>query len=373
SKRKSPGSKRNRCITQESFSGLSQPDQKALLAGRVRISPAATEPAAPAGTAAVAPPPRTSGPEPGHALVEAGTGGPASASPPPGSVTMDNPGPAAAPKSQGLKKEGGNETEPASTASQGQAGSCKPERIACEQIQDKDKLIKEFRDSKDAEANVCVTGGFFSQYKNGVKSERNCRIVQRWPEKGETSFDCGTQALCNPVAFCLVASGFSIKVEGQEKPYTRTPMALCADRGQDITESCNKKYLEVVKTQKPQWSQYVQKNTDPNDFKELAKATVEDCPNGIDGLPNGAKEEWEKLRDEIQKKYASMCLGNKGFQALFCTECNIIGERIAAMNQNATGTPCPESPAAPARPAAPLKQPTGAPTGGGEAVREYNI
>ncbi len=69
------------------------------------------------------------------------------------------------------------------------------------------------------------------------------------------------------------------------------------------------------------------------------------------------KDFWMRTAKGVEEKYKKFCLGSESFQALFCSECEMIGQQLLAMNskvrpecnvKKSEAEPVDAAPAAPA-------------------------
>lgn len=182
----------------------------------------------------------------------------------------------------------------------GKSDLCAPPEYNCKQLdqKQKQKLIKEFR--ADPTTNVCIYGGSFSYYRSNNKKPGNCFPPSTFGSGRSLKGDCKGKVMCNPVLFC----------GGAQYKDGIKPAKICVDTGANATKACDASYAKRTSAQsKKGW-----KPCDPT--------TV---------IPP-AKEAWEKTRKDLDENYTKLCLGNEGFKALFCEECNVISKKLQALN-----------------------------------------
>lgn len=244
---------------------------------------------------------------------------------------------------------------------------------------ERDKLIRKFR--VNANAKTCVAGGFFTSTKSARSTSKPvCEVVREYKFTNGKSKKCGkpNEALCNPTVFCLglkvddklkdlVKNDADVKKVMSEKTLKSAAtdsssgtqllqLTLCAPSGQDLTANCNK----VVEN-------HVAGATSMFGGKSRGESYVACDSARVTGL--ALQDDWTKLRGEVEKFYQQTCDkgGEEDFNKLFCAECQIVADRIMAMNQKATGEKCPYG-------GSPAATPAGEPeTGDGKAIREKGI
>lgn len=267
----------------------------------------------------------------------------------------------------------------AGTSEPARAPTCEPAPTACKSLSaaDRTTAINRFRSTADYQgvnANICIAGGFASKYKTAEKKPSTCEIKRGLDlANGKKSSTCSAdEALCNPVLFCVAAK------DGQGK---LAPATVCVKRAGDranrpLTDACAAKYQKVLNHQEPLFTCKV----DPKLKGEAKRKAEQRCAaaRAIKGercdpaklaLDGEFKKVWDDLIEQTKTLRDVWC-GKSDFAALFCRECEIVNDKIYAMNKEATGTGCPEV-RTPARTApAPTPAPTPAPSGDGAAVRE---
>ncbi len=128
-------------------------------------------------------------------------------------------------------------------------------------------------------------------------------------------------------------------------------MTFCAPISQELTKSCDTVLQD-----------HLDKKRGAPGYVGEGYEYVQCDPSKIKGFP--LQDEWNKLAQDTYEAYKSQC-GNSGsnskFRALFCEECNMVGERIFKANQKAVGTGCTDVASGAAQPAQP---------GAGSAIRE---
>ena len=215
------------------------------------------------------------------------------------------------------------------------------------------------------DANVCIAGGFASKYATARKSPGTCEIPLSLDLGGgrKTTPCRSDEALCNPVLFC---------VGGKNDKDQFEPITFCVKRvgerlNRDITDSCAAKYARKITNQEPlldckpidrTWS--AAKKRQARAACEAAKKVKgEACDPKFLPADVQFKKIWEDLVARTRKLRDVWC-GNQDFAKLFCRECQIVNDKIYAMNKEATGSGAPEvpAPAAPAAPAGPTPRTT---------------
>jgi hypothetical protein len=237
--------------------------------------------------------------------------------------------------------------------------TCEPATVACKALSaaDRQTAISRFRSTaqyQGVSANVCIAGGFASKYTTTHKSPSTCDLPKTLP--GVPAKPCKNgEVLCNPALFCL---------GGKNKAGKFEPVMFCVKKKGDrknlpITDSCAAKYAQMIAGTAPLI-----------DGKPASKGKAEACDPKY--LPENAKFKkiWEDLVAGTQKLRDVWC-GNQDFAALFCRECEIVNDKIYAMNKEATGTGCPEvrAPAHEAVPPVQQGQPEGIRETGTDAER----
>ncbi len=292
--------------------------------------------------------------------------------------------------------------------------TCKFEALSCQELNPRQRqsLIDRFR--KDRNANMCVAGGYFtSKNQRPQRGKGSCELVTEFKSSATAApKKCGKEkdasgvmrdtAMCNPAVFCV---GLKINAQARNKmkadmtaangPRRQAALAekqkqlgraltpaeidevtgglvdaqlksvegsteniqtltYCAPKSQTMTKSCDSILKDHLEGRRgvPGYTgpgfEYTQ--CDPSKIKGFA-----------------LQNEWDDLAKKTLDQYKAICKGattNANFRALFCEECNVIGERIFAANQRAVGTGCSDaSPAPAARPAPGSSEPA-------EAIRE---
>ena len=232
---------------------------------------------------------------------------------------------------------------------------CVKPTFNCSSLEDgaKNDLIGKFRRNKAS--NVCVAGGYFSTYKSDRKQVGTCNLQRefKFASGGSKKCDGPNQAMCNPTVFCLglkvddkvrnlmktdptvkltdaIIAKHAVDVEGS--PDKLMQVFLCAKVGQDLTDQCNQELDKHIKGEKAV----------PGMGKGESYVACDAAK--VKGV--AIQNEWDILRKGVQESYKNWCTNNQAeFTALFCKECQIIAERIMAMNDAATGQPCAAAPA----------------------------
>lgn len=213
------------------------------------------------------------------------------------------------------------------------------------------------------DANVCIAGGFASKYASAKKSPGTCEIKRALDLGGgrKTAACKSDEALCNPVLFCV--GGKNAKNEFE-------PVTFCVKKVGDrfnraITDSCATKYARKIANQEPllecqpidrKWSA-AKKRAARAACDVAKKVKGEACDPKYLPADVEFKKIWEDLVTKTQKLRDVWC-GNQDFAKLFCRECEVVSDKIYAMNKEATGSGAPEV-RAPAQgaPAAPVPDP----------------
>ncbi|NJL24937.1 MAG: hypothetical protein HC902_07025 [Calothrix sp. SM1_5_4] len=141
--------------------------------------------------------------------------------------------------------------------------------MSCEKLDSKKKqeLVDKFR--QDPSSNVCVSGGFFSEYRNDRKRVGQCKIVR---SLDHPKVNCrANEALCNPTVFCY---GIDTKTGGERFH----PTYICVRAGQDITKKCKATLDEklALDALKPKLNSRIQKDN-PELYRELMSAKPRRC------------------------------------------------------------------------------------------------
>jgi hypothetical protein len=246
-------------------------------------------------------------------------------------------------KSPSEKAPPAEKAEAAAAASAPAPACVAPGDLQCKKIPDtpegraaKKKMIGDFR--KSSNRKECIVSGFFSSYKNGENRPGNCDIKYSFPkDQAEHKISCTNgKALCNPLLFCL---GVDLKISKDGKDETRfIPDQVCVKPGQNMTAECEQIYqqkmggeaLDLVKLKK------VNKRLYESARKEKARA----CDPEADLKDFAFKDEFDNLKKSIETKYRDLCSGDLNFQALFCKECEVIGQHIFAMNEKTGHNGC---------------------------------
>lgn len=161
-------------------------------------------------------------------------------------------------------------------------------------------FYKSLREKKKAD---CLVGGVFSEYADGQVRVGNCK--SRGVKIGQTEVKCEVGlSLCNPLLYC-----------GEEKDGKFQP--LCLKATQSLTRSC--------------------------DEKSKGRA--------CDPLKSGiSKADHEKAWNEFVAKHGELCKEGSEFAKFFCDECNLLSQKIAALNRKVQGGGAKATPGQPARP-----------------------
>ncbi len=229
--------------------------------------------------------------------------------------------------------------------------ACVKPTFACNNLEDaaKNDLVSKFRSNRSS--NVCIAGGFFSEYKTPEKKIGSCNVKRefKFTSKRAKACDKPNEAMCNPAVFCVgmkVDDKVRALVKGDKDPAIKAKLPeaalataitvegeadkilqifVCAKVGQDLTEQCNVGLKAHVAGQKQ--------------ILGKGESYVACDPTKMKGMP--IQDEWDELRKNVEKQYRQWCSNTQAeFTALFCKECQIIADRIMAMNDAATGEPC---------------------------------
>jgi hypothetical protein len=209
----------------------------------------------------------------------------------------------------------------------------------------RDVLVARFR--KSASGGECISGGFFSKYRGGVNRRGGCIVPRAFPDEKSSNRCDGGRAMCNPLVFCLGVD-LSYKDKGGADVKGFLPENICVPINQDITSNCEQQYqarighpLDAAKLEKD-----MAKRPDLLAIAKAQKARVCDPATDVKNLP--FQDEYDKLVADLSANYKRLCAGDSGFQALFCTECGIIGRHIFSMRRQAIGSGCGSGDATPA-------------------------
>jgi hypothetical protein len=234
-------------------------------------------------------------------------------------------------------KPGGDE---AKAAAKDDAKCAPPSpNLACRHLDGptREVLVAQFR--KSATGGECISGGFFSKYRGGVNRRGGCIVPRAFPDEKSSTRCEGGRAMCNPLVFCLGVD-LSYKDKGGADVKGFLPENICVPINQDITSNCERQYqarigqtLDAAKLQKE-----MAKRPDLLEIAKTQKARVCDPATDVKNLP--FQDEYDKLVADLSANYNRLCAGDSGFQALFCTECGIIGRHIFSMRRQATGSGC---------------------------------
>lgn len=184
--------------------------------------------------------------------------------------------------------------------------------------QEKEKLIKDFRSNPAPGSNICIYGGFFSRYQTSQKKKGTCLPVDRFPEEAAKA-KCAKQngIVCNPLLFC---SGVA------QKSGEVSPKIFCVPKSADATKRCEAKFSERV---------------GGSSSGRKAGNRFAACDPAKVNLPKPyLKEQWTQMTDGVVQKFKAWCMGDKGFEALFCNECNTIAQRLHKMNIDVRSEEC---------------------------------
>lgn len=251
--------------------------------------------------------------------------------------------------------------------------TCSPPVLACKSLdpQKREELIRRWRSSENyqgVDSNVCIAGGFASKYKSSKKEPGTCDIKRDLEEEGIKGIRKCKQdeALCNPVLFCIATKN----QDNVDEPVTfcvKIPNGQGKNRA--ITDACAAHYQKVIDKQASalDCADLDRKKLGAAEYKKQCDANKKTVGKACDPayLPPDAKmaEIWKKMQDGVRKLRDVWC-GKEDFAALFCRECEIISDKIYAMNKEVANNGCPP-PVAPAPAAVP--EGTGDPRDGQEA------
>ncbi|MBX3022880.1 MAG: hypothetical protein KF799_14495 [Bdellovibrionales bacterium] len=204
-----------------------------------------------------------------------------------------------------------------------------PATLACKEIKEKvdlDRLKNEFRRNKK---NECITAGNFVSYRNNVPKVGNCSYKYSFPdEKAANKLSCDRgESLCNPLLFC---AGVDADINGSMH---FLPAPICVNLGQDMTKTCLSKWEEATVSKKNKLDFSALKKKHRAVYNSARKATPRACDfsKDLEGF-SGLKEKYDELKASVEGRYADLCVGDSAYQAMFCSECAIIGQQIYAMN-----------------------------------------
>ncbi len=230
------------------------------------------------------------------------------------------------------------------------ANRCEPAALKCAEMtqEERDKGIAKFR-SITGSHSTCVSGGFFSRYQPGRERKvGGCEILKDFPSSEQPMISCqsGT-ALCNPVLFCQGQLVDSDKAGGGTTK-TFQPFAICVERGENITRDCLAEYDKNIKAGKVEF-------TEPGKSNSVVVEELKACDSFTDTFKNHSelteedqklslpvKEAWEDIASNIEQHYLKYCVNDPDFLTMFCSECDIIGRRIAELNKSADPKACTE-------------------------------
>ncbi len=248
-------------------------------------------------------------------------------------------------------------------------GACTPPVLACKSLtaQQKTEAITRFRSNGRDDDRICIAGGFLQRYPDRSKASGTCRSISALPyleRFGDNQPKCAAnRAMCNPVAFCMSTEQ---TIGGAKK---QVPMMFCVSKAREadgtlpLTKRCNDEYARMMRGEP-------RKNAQGQPVAgEIVEGLPGIVPNKCDpfsfqGLP--IQEEWNKLVADTQALVTNWCTDkNPDLQALFCLECEIIMEKMAAMNAAAGTNNC--APAAGTPPAGVTEPPPG---GASPAINE---
>lgn len=268
------------------------------------------------------------------------SGDPASGAPSPGAPSPDAPSAPGAVAGVPTAPQSDGTTNPNPTV-----GNCKSLSPA-----ERATAISRFRSTakyQGEDANICIAGGFASKYRTAQKRPGTCEYKRTLDLGGgrKTTPCKADEALCNPVLFC---------VGGKNSQDQFEPVTFCVKRvgnriNRDITESCAAKHAKIIANQEPllqcapidrRWS--AAKKREARAACDAAKKVKgEACDPKYVPTDAEFKKIWEELVSQTQKLRDVWC-GREDFAALFCRECEIVSDKIYAMNKEATGSGAPE-------------------------------
>jgi hypothetical protein len=126
-----------------------------------------------------------------------------------------------------------------------------------------------------------------------------------------------SEALCNPVLFCQG------KVAPRSKQFQ--PIRLCVKiaKREDKNDAITQKCLDAVESLPDAAPGDVMRRCSPEEVVDFAYVP-----------------EWKELKESTEAQFKKLCVEHGDFQALFCTECSIMAEKIFTMNKAATGSGC---------------------------------
>ncbi|MGE4130844.1 MAG: hypothetical protein AB7F86_04360 [Bdellovibrionales bacterium] len=244
--------------------------------------------------------------------------------------------------------------------------ACVQPKFTCPSMSESAR-VKKIRDSK---LDHCISGGFFvdrKKVRGGATCEKPKASLKYIDNGKEVRLDlsretdpCLAQSpkgkperLCNPVLFCLGAvinedTAKKNKLNWADLKQDLTvkaafsndsiqPILLCARYDQNFTASCNTKFEQYTADD----YRIGQGPLSKMGNLDVTGSRIAACnPRDNDLTP--MMDEWNSIRDGLAKTFKSMCMEKKEFQGLFCKECQVMGDRIYAMNKNATGdSGCP--------------------------------
>jgi hypothetical protein len=229
-----------------------------------------------------------------------------------------------------------------------------PAIVKCKSLSSADReiAISRFRGTEKyqgQDANVCIAGGFASSYATARKSPSTCKIVTEFVVKKGTppvKVSCSSgQALCNPALFCVGGKNANGQFE---------PVPFCVERSGDrrnrpLTDSCAAKYAQIVDGKAPMMAckpidpklSAAKKREAQAQCEANKKVKPEVCDPKYLPPESDFRKTWEELVAQTQKLRDVWC-GEEDFAALFCRECEIVSDKIYAMNKEATGSGAPE-------------------------------
>jgi hypothetical protein len=114
-----------------------------------------------------------------------------------------------------------------------------------------------------------------------------------------------------------------------------------------ITEECMRNYTDLLKSK--QQFRVEEKDAQGKVVSKIVESPLQACdPKELNHL--SFQDDWNEMIADLEKMHNVWCSGTEDFAALFCRECQIISERIYAMNKRAVGNGCADGATANAAP-----------------------
>lgn len=228
--------------------------------------------------------------------------------------------------------------------------ACEPIAMECadrtpKEIEDAREIFRKVESFEGVDGNICIAGGFPSKYADASQKKKGTCGVEAIKAKYKelAGGDCPksargskSQALCNPALFCL-------GVNHENKFHN---VSFCVEPGEDahqspsITDSCAKEYECMLEGK--HWKNGKCREGKPiidqPGFEKVKPVACETLQP--ENIAKNVKPLWDDLIKATEQMRDLWCNKSKPFKVLFCRECEIMNDKIYAMNKKATNSGC---------------------------------